>query len=213
MELYTRTGIKKGVIELYWSKLLGKAYGDLYSATTDEDYIEKAKKFEEIAKLDEYAKNDYESAMHKSPDVALISQGYKDELISLLLKRLKEPLRRVDISFSSKINETQPILIIPSGGLYGLEDSPLFKTSLDEYVKDGGTLIVFAQQHGYEYSILPTPDGKPITSYGWVEDRTVLQMVYILIHIIRYYLLFQHLQYQPMLMDILQAILKILLFY
>lgn len=41
---------------------------------------------------------------------------------------------------------------------------------LDEYVKRGGTVICFAQQHGYEYQALPTPDGKPISGYGWTED-------------------------------------------
>ncbi len=48
----------------------------------------------------------------------------------------------------------------------------MFRALLDEYVKQGGTLIVFAQQHGYEFSVLPTPDGKPVTGYGWAEDQS-----------------------------------------
>ena len=35
----------------------------------------------------------------------------------------------------------------------------------------GGTLVVFAQQRGYEFNVLPTPDGNPVTGYGWVEDH------------------------------------------
>jgi len=31
-------------------------------------------------------------------------------------------------------------------------------------------LIVFSQQHGYEFNVLPTPDGRPIKGYGWRED-------------------------------------------
>ena len=67
-----------------------------------------------------------------------------------------------------------PAIMIPTGGLYGIENTEFFKATLAEYVKQGGTLIVFAQQHGYEYSALPTPDGKPITGYGWVEDQSCL---------------------------------------
>lgn len=35
-------------------------------------------------------------------------------------------------------------------------------------------MVVLAQQHGYEFGILPTPDGKPITGYGWGEDQACL---------------------------------------
>jgi hypothetical protein len=36
-----------------------------------------------------------------------------------------------------------------------LSNSPSFKSKLNNYVENGGNLIVFAQQHGYEYSALP----------------------------------------------------------
>ncbi|HJW30639.1 MAG TPA: hypothetical protein VJ508_15505, partial [Saprospiraceae bacterium] len=47
----------------------------------------------------------------------------------------------------------------------------------NEYVKQGGTLIVFGQQHGYEFSVLPVPeepDGiyRQVTGYGWSEDQS-----------------------------------------
>ncbi len=61
-----------------------------------------------------------------------------------------------------------PVLIIPSGGLYGMDNLAALKSSLEGYVEAGGTLIVFTQQHGYEYDIIP---GK-LAGYGWNEDES-----------------------------------------
>ena len=72
---------------------------------------------------------------------------------------------------------TENVHVIPSGGLYGKDNSPLFKAELDEFVKQGGTLVVLDQQHGYEFSALPVPqeaDGtyKKVAGYGWGEDQS-----------------------------------------
>lgn len=61
------------------------------------------------------------------------------------------------------------ILIIPSGGLFGLSSSPSFRAKLEQYVSRGGTLIVFSQQHGGEYGALP---GGGVGGYGWLEDQS-----------------------------------------
>jgi hypothetical protein len=39
-------------------------------------------------------------------------------------------------------------MLVPTGGFYGLKNSTTVKALLDDYVKNGGTLVVFAQQHG-----------------------------------------------------------------
>ena len=70
-----------------------------------------------------------------------------------------------------------PVLIIPTGGLYGLENSEFFKANLEQYIKSGGMIVVLSQQHGYEFSVLPVPqetDGtfKTIIGYGWTEDQS-----------------------------------------
>jgi len=116
------------------------------------------------------------SETKETPDIAVLENGYFEEMTGLINQR-QEPVRTVELDFSTKIVETQPVLVIPSGGLYGLENSEFFKSSLDEYVKQGGTLIVFAQQHGYEFSVLPVPqeaDGsyKTIGGFGWAEDQS-----------------------------------------
>ncbi|TRO46655.1 hypothetical protein E2P60_04785, partial [Candidatus Bathyarchaeota archaeon] len=61
-----------------------------------------------------------------------------------------------------------PVLLISSGGLSGLDSSSV-KNRLEDYVENGGTLIVFAQQHGYEYQALP---GGELSGYGWFEDQS-----------------------------------------
>lgn len=61
-----------------------------------------------------------------------------------------------------------------------MENSEQFKNTLAEYVYQGGTVIVFGQQHGYEFLALPTPDGRPIVGYGWREDQSCqLRSIYI----------------------------------
>jgi PKD repeat protein len=62
-----------------------------------------------------------------------------------------------------------PVLIIPSGGLYGTENSPSFRARLEEYARLGGTIVAFSQQHGYEYGALP---GGELAGYGWSEDNS-----------------------------------------
>ncbi|MBM3212615.1 zinc dependent phospholipase C family protein, partial [Candidatus Poribacteria bacterium] len=114
--------------------------------------------------------------IEKTPDVAVLQNGYFEEMATLINKN-NEPVRVVSLNFNPEIFKNHPVLVIPSGGLYGLENSEFFKASLDEYVKQGGTLIVFAQQHGYEFSVLPVPqedDGsyKTIGGYGWSEDQS-----------------------------------------
>jgi len=114
--------------------------------------------------------------IEETPDIAVLENGYFEEMTGLINKQ-KEAVRTVPLDFSPQILETQPVLIIPSGGLYGLEKTEIIKASLDEYVKQGGILIVFSQQYGYEFSILPVPqeaDGsyRKIGGYGWAEDQS-----------------------------------------
>jgi sugar lactone lactonase YvrE len=111
----------------------------------------------------------------ESPDVALLKTGFHSEMMGLINKH-KEPVRLVDVDFSPAIVKNQPVLVIPSGGLSGMAKSDFFKTSLNQYVKSGGTLIVFAQQQGSDYSGLPVPeepDGtyRQVGGYGWNQDQ------------------------------------------
>lgn len=174
-DIYGRTGIKKGYIGLFLEKELSKAYQQLATATTEVEFNQRAVEFQTVLNnAQASSKHTFEETYHASPDVALLSNGYVDENADLLLKKLQEPIREIKESFNANALKNQPVLVVPSGGLYGYENSTFIKSTLDEYVKNGGTLIAFGQQHGYEYSILPTPDGKPLAAYGWTEDQSCL---------------------------------------
>ncbi|MBU0614975.1 MAG: hypothetical protein KJ601_02685, partial [Nanoarchaeota archaeon] len=60
------------------------------------------------------------------------------------------------------------LFIIPAGGLTGLEGSLSFKNKIADYVDLGGNLLVFSQQHGSEYSVLPLN----VEGFGWLEDQS-----------------------------------------
>lgn len=105
------------------------------------------------------------------PNAVTFQNGYAKELTSFIDAYKKVEVKTDAASTALQLINSTPLLIIPSGGLYGYENSAFFKATLAEFVKQGATLIVFAQQHGYDFSILPTPDGKPLAAYGWVEDQ------------------------------------------
>jgi hypothetical protein len=60
------------------------------------------------------------------------------------------------------------VLIIPSGGLIGLENVTSFKQGLKNFVEQGGNVVCLTQQYGYDFDALPdAPSG-----YGWREDQS-----------------------------------------
>jgi hypothetical protein len=98
------------------------------------------------------------------PSIAILKAGFAGDLARLLLA-LDEPVTMVEEDFDPLLTvESYPILLIPSGGLFGLENSHAFRARLEEYVRQGGTLVAFSQQHGYEYLALPTGE---VNGRGW----------------------------------------------
>ncbi len=172
-DIYGRTGIKKGYIGLFLEKELSHAYQQLVTSTTDAEFNQHAVEFQSVLSNAQAAsKHSFEATYYASPDVAVLSNGFVDESADLLLKKLQEPVREIKEDFNANALANQPVLFIPSGGLMGMEKSTFFKSALDEYVKTGGTLIVLAQQNGSDFSVVPTPDGRPLAAYGWTEDQS-----------------------------------------
>jgi hypothetical protein len=68
-----------------------------------------------------------------------------------------------DIDIKDSVN----LLVVGSAGLAGL-NSPTFKQKLEEYVVNGGNLLVFTQKYGADLSVLPGN----INGYGWNEDQS-----------------------------------------
>jgi hypothetical protein len=111
----------------------------------------------------------YES--HNS-DLLILRHGFYREA-GALINRFKRGFSYIEPDQSPfEMKDPPPILFIPSGGLYGMEKSSQFKSILEDYVSQGGTLIVFAQQHGHDFSALPSPDELPLECCGWREDQS-----------------------------------------
>jgi thiol-disulfide isomerase/thioredoxin len=102
------------------------------------------------------------------PKVAIVRLG-NTYAVQALLASLGEPTVVVDTGFSPELVHDYPVLVIPSGGLYGIDSLQSFRDHLGQYVSDGGTLVVFTQQHGYEYEALP---GGEVSGFGWAEDQS-----------------------------------------
>ncbi len=89
------------------------------------------------------------------PRVAVLERGAARDLWWLLMQS-GEPAIRIEPDFDPVATAARyPVLLIPSGGLHGLETSASFRARLEEYARHGGTIVAFAQQHGYEYQALP----------------------------------------------------------
>ncbi len=114
----------------------------------------------------------FEILPSKVPDLIILKNGYFTGA-GVFVQRLKRDLAFIEPDQSpSEMESPPPVWIIPTGGLYGMEKSSQFKSTLEYYVRNGGVLIVFSQQHGYEFSALPTTDGRPIKAYGWREAQS-----------------------------------------
>ncbi|GEM_PF-6090400 len=96
-------------------------------------------------------------------------KGFAKESAILVLRTSK------DVKFIREGgNERFKLLVFPTGALYGEDGNLALKYSLEEYVRNGGTVLVFTQQHGRDYSVLPTPSDLPLYAYGWREDQSCL---------------------------------------
>ncbi|MBI5207297.1 MAG: M23 family metallopeptidase, partial [Candidatus Firestonebacteria bacterium] len=101
-------------------------------------------------------------------NISMFSNGYGWSCARFVssLSRINS-LMPVQIDLNYADLSSRPLLIIPSGGLMGMENSETFKQILAKYVSEGGNILCFTQQQGYEFSALP---GGKILGYGWRSD-------------------------------------------
>lgn len=175
--LSMKTALKKGKTGAWYAKRFRELYEEGRNLSPDaprEKKVDIYRQFSAIkSKLDEATS---ETDWATAPDIAVLAYGFHKSVTSLLLK-LKEPTRFLGVDFDPAIVSDHPVILIPSGGLSGMDRSEALKAKLNEYVKMGGTLIVFAQQHGYEFDVIPVPleesgDARTIKGYGWAEDQS-----------------------------------------
>jgi hypothetical protein len=103
----------------------------------------------------------------KLPRVAVLQNGFWQSCGRMMAEN-NEPVLWVDANFENGTLAGCSVLIIPSGGLYGLDGSENLRSKLDRFVRNGGTLVVLAQQHGTEYGSVPGG----LSGYGWIEDQS-----------------------------------------
>ncbi len=100
-----------------------------------------------------------------SSPIGVLRSGYYAEMFKLL-NTFGARAALVGIGFDPSIVRQIRVLVIPTGGLAGMETSDLFKAALAEYAHRGGVIVSLAQEHGREFAALP---GEP-AGYGWLED-------------------------------------------
>lgn len=107
-------------------------------------------------------------ATNPGASVGILESGFTYDMVGLF-QWFNETARVVKPDeISPALVKDVPLLVVPTAGLYGMATSTFFKTALEEYVKQGGSVLVLSQQHGYEYSILPGG----LSAYGWAEDQS-----------------------------------------
>jgi thiol-disulfide isomerase/thioredoxin len=101
--------------------------------------------------------------------VAVLNRGYYSGIASFF-ERLNQSYTLVTLSSLGYLDPKKyPVLIVASGGFYGLTSSFSARQNLESYVGKGGKLIVFSQQRGVDYGVLP---GGEVRGFGWVEDQS-----------------------------------------
>ncbi len=177
---YLRTAIKKGKIGVWYKKRFMEVF--IEGRTKYKDAAQEIKdaieaEFRAVGRKIDERRDRVESDWKGAPDVALFANGFYNPAISLMLK-IGEAVSFQKIDFDPAIVRDHPVLLVPTGGFYGLENLATIKALLDEYVKNGGTLVVFTQQRGYDWGLLPTPanpetgEKKPVAGYGYQEDQS-----------------------------------------
>ena len=177
INLYTPLAIKKnkqGLLTKFRLREIGKEISEYIDnlpvdSSPDETYLQSL--YSEAQSLLERMPlwSTILEEFNSTPDISILNHGYSDSFYSFVFNKLSwEPIRVREVDFVSNVTDN-PILIIPTGGLYGLDSSSTFRQNLADYVQNGGTLVCFAQQHGYEFNALP---GGEVSGYGWNEDQS-----------------------------------------
>lgn len=100
-----------------------------------------------------------------SPRVALLENGHVAGAAALL-RELGFSYTLLPPDFAPGEAAATPVLLIPTGGLFGLADVASVRDRLAAYVEQGGALIVAAQQHSADLAALPGD----LAGLGWRDD-------------------------------------------
>ncbi|MFH1759910.1 MAG: hypothetical protein ABIA63_02295, partial [bacterium] len=103
-------------------------------------------------------------------DANIQLNGFADFWPTFRSRIKSSPIYHDDEYLLSDIMGHTKVLVIPTGGMAGLSNLEIYKKNIEHFISEGGCIIAFAQQHGYEYELLPRSD--ELGAYGWREDMS-----------------------------------------
>src|SRR4030043_1373896 len=133
-DFYMRTAIKKGKISVWYKKQFIETYEELetkYKDSPKEVRDPFLVKLYKIRKKLEQRIGQAESDWKGAPAIALFCIGFYNPSISLMLK-IGEPVSFQKIDFNPEILKDHPVMLVPTGGFYGLKNSATVKATLEE---------------------------------------------------------------------------------
>ncbi|MEW6427758.1 MAG: PKD domain-containing protein [Thermodesulfobacteriota bacterium] len=89
-----------------------------------------------------------------SAEIAILGNGLFLSFSSIM-NDLGVPYALATLPLSLDQLRQYRVLVIPSAGFKGLEDSESFKSLLQQYVEQGGVIFSMSQDRGYEFDVLP----------------------------------------------------------
>jgi hypothetical protein len=105
------------------------------------------------------------------PEAVIFTRGHWEDALKLF-----GGLQFDGNNTAEMLLETTPYLIFPTGSLAPMQESAIFKNLIEQYVRQGGVIIIFAQQTGSEVEkLIPRPSGEKLKVYGWREDSSCLR--------------------------------------
>jgi len=101
--------------------------------------------------------------------VGILTSGYYPHAIALMGKmNIPITLIQPDYDFYPGLAQDVPVLIIPSSGFTNYIYSYSFEQTLNDYINNGGSIIVFSQPSQEEFSLLPGY----LDAYGYTQDMS-----------------------------------------
>jgi|GEM_PF-1749514 len=169
LDSLTRNAHSKGLESIILVKEYDHHLEHLSNLSLDKQSIlewskEKARLYNAIADTSELLEFERDQA----PDIAVLDEGFSKE-IGIFLDSIKEPYKLVKPSIDLGELESYKVFVLPSASLVSTS-SKTFKETLNQYVLDGGALVVFSQPYDKNYEILPGN----VSAYGYEQDQNCL---------------------------------------
>jgi hypothetical protein len=114
----------------------------------------------------------FSTYIEKSPFIGILKNG-NVEAMEKLLEKIGRDWIYVGRDFNPvDLVKTIKLLIIPTGGLFGVQSSPSsqLKISLEKYVCLGGSILCLAQQDSENFLALPA--GEELHALGWRNSQS-----------------------------------------